>query len=680
MVNILAVVTPERTRWTVLVCAALFVAAATAVDIAVGPRAVLVGLLIIGPLAMGTVWGPRQTALFSLPVVLIAALQFLWNDNAGSWSYPVPLAVVGAASWAAVAGAWMREQALGYERQVRVLSGELSASEAQLAAVLEHAGEAIIARRVDGSLVFANEAAAQILGVDGVGEIATITPEQMMHRFEVYDEAGREVALEDLPGTQILRGAATEPPEIVVRNVDRRTGQERWLRNKATAVRGPDGTVTMAVNLIEDVTARVRAQQVERLLAEAGEALSSSLDYERTLQTVAELAVPRLADWCGVDLPDDTGAVVPVAIVHRDPAMVEGARALRAAYPSRVDSPNGAGRVIRTGDSVLVEQVTEEMLAAAARDAAHLEGIEALRLRSVMIVPMCAAGGGVLGAITFASTSARRYSTADLRVAEELGRRAGVAIENARLYEERARVAHTLQSALLPPTMPEIEGWEIATSYRPAGAVNEVGGDFFDAVRVRGGWAVMIGDVAGKGARAAALTALARHTLHTALELTGDARAAVAHLNRRLERRAELSLATAAVVTVLDADGVWDGEVEVVAAGHPLPLVVRPAGAVQPAGEPRQLLGAFPAGENTWARGRVTVRAGDVVVLYTDGVLDAVGEDGERFGEARLLAVLGDARGDSAEDVVRAVEHALESFACGSRGDDVALVALRRRS
>ena len=664
-------------RSLVLLLATAFVTAVIVADVVAADDAVLVGLTIVGPLAMGTVWGPRATALFSAPIVLVAGLQFLWNDNAGQWTYGVPLAVVIAGSSGAVAAAWMRRRAAAYAGQVTQLSGALTASEAQLEAILEHAGEAIMARRPDGSLLFANQAAADVLGLADPAEIESLSAEELMARFEVHDEQGREVSLADLPGTRILRGE-TVVPEMVVRNVDRHTGRERWLRNKATAVLGPDGRVTMAVNLVEDVTEAKRAEFVQGLLAEAGEVLSSSLDYERTLHAVAELAVPRLADWCAIDLPDAAGRVTSVAIVHRDPGMVQLARRLREEYPSTVRGARGAGAAIRTGESSLITEVTDEMLRAAAVDERHFELVRDLGLRSVMIVPMHAASGEALGAITLASSTSRRYGPDDLRLAEELGHRAGVAVENARLYGERGKIAHTLQSALLPPAMPELERWELATRYRPAGALNEVGGDFYDAVRMAEGWAVVIGDVAGKGATAASLTALARHTLHSVLELTGSPRQALAYLNERLNRRPELSLTTAAILVLPD---VGDA-VEIVSAGHPLPLLAG-AGGVQPVGAPWPLLGGFEARPEAWSPRRVKVAPGDRLLLFTDGVPDAPAEgEGrrrERFGEERLHAVVGSCAGAGAADLVAAVDGAVTAFSEGARGDDVALVALRRR-
>src|SRR5206468_6517575 len=132
-------------------------------------------------------------------------------------------------------------------------------------------------------------------------------------------------------------------------------------------------------------------------------------------------------------------------------------------------------------------------------------------MRSAMWVPI-SVGATTIGAMTLVSTeSRRRFGEADLLLAEELGRRAGVATENARAFEERSALAELLQRDLLPPELPAIPGWRTAAMYRPA--AGQVGGDFYDAIALDGGWLLIVGDVAGRGPEAASLTAMARYTL-----------------------------------------------------------------------------------------------------------------------------------------------------------------------
>ena len=182
-----------------------------------------------------------------------------------------------------------------------------------------------------------------------------------------------------------------------------------------------------------------------------------------------------------------------------------------------LDEPAGVPEVIRTGEARIFTDIQPEALAAYAHDDEHLELLRAIGATAVIIVPMIGATR-TIGAITLVSSeSMRRLTAADSALAERLGRRAGTAVENARLYTERTRIAHTLQQALLPESLPEIPGAEIEALYCAAGELNEVGGDFYDVFEYGAdSWMLVIGDVCGKGPRAAGVTALARHTLRAA--------------------------------------------------------------------------------------------------------------------------------------------------------------------
>jgi PAS domain S-box-containing protein len=190
------------------------------------------------------------------------------------------------------------------------------------------------------------------------------------------------------------------------------------------------------IGFVLDITARKRAEEQERFLAEVSKALASTLDYQETLATIARLVVPGLADWFAVELVDAEGRFGLIELAHRDPQQVQWARALRECYPIDPASAVGAPRVVRTGQSVLYAEITDEMLVAAARSEEELAIARQIGYRSVMIVPLIARGN-TLGAVTFvAAESGRTYDQRDLALAEEVGRRAGVALDNARLYQE----------------------------------------------------------------------------------------------------------------------------------------------------------------------------------------------------------------------------------------------------
>jgi serine phosphatase RsbU (regulator of sigma subunit) len=297
--------------------------------------------------------------------------------------------------------------------------------------------------------------------------------------------------------------------------------------------------------------------------------------------------------------------------------------------------------------------------------------MRAIGLGSIIVVPL-SAGGETLGALTLVrSDPVQRFGDADLALAEELGRRAGTAVLNARLYTERSAIAETLQRGLRPPDLREMPGFAAATLYRAAGELNEVGGDFYDLFATDDGWMIVVGDVAGQGAEAATLTALARYTLRGVGQLTSDPSRAVCQLNETLRDQPQMSLCTA-ICAHVRRDGRDRATIAIANCGHPKPLLVRD-GRVDELGDAGTMAGAFDG--ETWETASVELRAGDALVLYTDGVLDTVGA-AERFGEARLLETLRVGPADP-EALVAHVAATLDAFRHGPQRDDTAVVALR---
>jgi PAS domain S-box-containing protein len=233
-----------------------------------------------------------------------------------------------------------------------------------------------------------------------------------------------------------LRVAAEEGRAEDERWHVRKDGSRFWASGFVRPILGEDGTLRGFAKVARDVTERKRAAEVQRFLAEAGEALSSSLDYRATLASVAHLVVPTLADWCTVDVVTEDGSVERLAVAHPDPKRVELAYELQERYPTDPDAPSGVPTVLRTGEPEMMEEIPEELIEQAARDEGHRQMLRELGLRSYMVVPLVARGR-TLGAISFVSAeSGRRYGPADLELARELARRAGLAVDNARLYEE----------------------------------------------------------------------------------------------------------------------------------------------------------------------------------------------------------------------------------------------------
>ncbi len=560
------------------------------------------------------------------------------------------------------------------------LDAELGETASELRTVLGVLAEAVTVQAPDGSLVYANEAAAQLYGYPTVDDLLGTPVSVFFERWDVRDEEGRPVVRDRLPGRRALAGE--ERPQLLLEMIERATGESRWRLTKASPVLDAAGRPRLAVNVIEDVTEQRRRELAQAFLARVSKLLTASIDPAQTLEEVARAAVPDLADWCAVDMPDERGRLRRVATADRSPERTAEPGLVVRERRGRPPLPVGPPHVMRTGESELYPDVTDALLQAAALDEGQLAAMRAVGARSVVVVPMQAAGR-TIGTITLGTVeSGRRLTEEDRALAEELGRRAGIAVEHARVHRERSAIAATLQAALLPPSLPTIPGLDLAARFRAASGGATVGGDFYDLFPLAGGtdsWMLVMGDVTGKGPAAAAITALARYTMRTAALYEREPRRVLERLNHVLvhddDRR---RLCTAVCVRLdLEAAGPATATVTVSCAGHPPPLLTRADGALEAAGEPGTLLGAFDAGH--WVDTTSTLAAGDTLVLYTDGVTDARGPEG-RFGPQRLERVVIGAAGQPPGVVAAALDEALVRFQEGfPQRDDVALLILQPR-
>jgi serine phosphatase RsbU (regulator of sigma subunit) len=446
---------------------------------------------------------------------------------------------------------------------------------------------------------------------------------------------------------------------------EKSTGKEHWSLVKARPIFDETGSVSLVVNIFDDITRQKLGELAQRFLSEASMALSASLDYESMLDNVSHLAVPALADICIIDILDETGSVKHVTAAHADPLEIEVVEEMRRRYPEDIGAPLGVGAVIRTGKREFHAEVTEDVLRALATDDEHVAMLRSLGFRSLLILPM-AARGRTIGAITLARTQARsrRFGDDDVEIAEEFARRVAVGAENAWLYAERSHIAHTLQASLLPPVLPDVPGVEVAARFRPAGQGFEVGGDFYDIFNTGGaGWAVVIGDVCGKGPEAAALTGLARYTLRTAAMQEVDPSRVLSLLSEAImQQRSDTQFCTATYGR-LELEPVG-AQLTVSSGGHPLPLVI-----------PGTLLGVVHDAE--LADQRVELAPGSSLVFYTDGVIEA-GEPRGSFGLGGLTSLLQSCSGLSAEEIASRMENAVVGLE-PEPTDDVAFLVLRIR-
>ncbi|HEY3187821.1 MAG TPA: GAF domain-containing protein, partial [Solirubrobacteraceae bacterium] len=292
------------------------------------------------------------------------------------------------------------------------LFGALRETEAELRAVVGVLAEAVTVQRPDGEVVYANRAAAELLGVPDEHTLIARGSARAWEGFDVRDGRGDPVRPEQLPGRQALAGVRSPEP-LLLRVTDRATGEVRWRLVKASPVFGTDGRPRLAVNVIEDVTEARRGELQQRFLAQASKLLTTSLDTEVTLEKVAWAAVPELADWCAVDMPDQRGRLRRVATADVEQGRRERNRLVVGGRAREGELPVGPPKVLATGRSELYAHIDDALLRAASRDSAQFDALRRVGALSALVVPLVA-GDRIIGTITLGTTrdSGRRLNEA----------------------------------------------------------------------------------------------------------------------------------------------------------------------------------------------------------------------------------------------------------------------------
>jgi serine phosphatase RsbU (regulator of sigma subunit) len=413
----------------------------------------------------------------------------------------------------------------------------------------------------------------------------------------------------------------------------------------------------------------------DALVARFGETLAQSLDFRVTAHRLAEFMTLHYADMCVVDIVEGD-ALVQAAIVATDPAIAAEFEALRRAAPLTLASDHPAARVLRRGMPELLPEMDGDMLTRFAQDHDQARFATRVGYRSVIVAPLIARGRrlGTISLLRFDGTDPFRYD--ELRTVDQLGRQAALVLDNARTHSDLRRVASTLGSVFVPERLPQPPGLELDGRYRAAGELNDVGGDFYDAFARPGNeWAVVIGDVCGKGATAALTTALARYTLRAGALRSDSPSATLRDLHDVM--RGQLGgheISTACFAVVAPGDG--RARVTLALAGHPLPLLARVDGCVTEVGRPGGLIGFGDAIEV--ADESFELNPGDTLLFYTDGVTDA-GAPRARLGEETLQALLRSHLHLPLGVLLALIEGEVQRRSGGVLRDDYALLALRVR-
>ena len=325
------------------------------------------------------------------------------------------------------------------EMQVELATQRLRESEERYRLVLEGSQDGIWDWDLVKNQLYWNDRLLEITGLSATESIIT---------YEVFTEL-----LHPDDRERVIDALNAHFDHQIDYNVEMRllhtSGEYRYCIARGKAQRDDQGKPVRMSGVINDITERKRAEESQRFLAEASVLLSASLDYQITLENLAKLAVPRLADWCAIDVVDPDNSFRRIAVSHVNPNKEELVWELQRNYPANLDDHYGYAKVIRTGESDVGFEITENKLAEFANDSKHLKLLQALNLKSYICVPL-GVWDKTLGSILFVlAESGRRFTPADLELAEDLARRAALAIENARLYREAQDASHNLREAIL---------------------------------------------------------------------------------------------------------------------------------------------------------------------------------------------------------------------------------------
>jgi serine phosphatase RsbU (regulator of sigma subunit) len=443
----------------------------------------------------------------------------------------------------------------------------------------------------------------------------------------------------------------------------------------------------LALDRARLAVAAERDQQRLRFLDHLSGALSRTLQLDATLTQLAGMAVPRISDWCVVRMVASATNPRPiVGAAHVDPAQATPLRRLAERIPGDLELVGQMGAALAAGRPLIRGSRAAQTLRPLFAEDDSRRMMDAIGVEGLAIFPL-AARGRLLGAIGFGNRPGRTFAGDELDLAQSVAARAAVIVDNARLFDEQSVVARALQDSLLPASLPEIPGIELGARYRAAGRGLDVGGDFYDAFQADANWWIFaVGDVCGHGVEAAATTGLVRHTIRSSAMAGVMPSAILARLNQMLLRHTAERAPTDddhvplspqfCTVLVGTAQPTSRGvDLILCAGGHPLPLVGRNVGRVEPVGVPGTLLGITD--EVSLTDTVVHLDPGETLVCYTDGLIDRRRGRARAFGEEGVVKAVYQGKGRTAPELANLIESQAVTFVDDEPTDDMAVLTLR---
>jgi PAS domain S-box-containing protein len=548
--------------------------------------------------------------------------------------------------YAHLSAASIREQALR----------ELRSSEERFRNLATSMPHVVLETDPSGAVTFLSDSYREYTGLDvrtgyGSAIAALLHPEDITAATQAWKAS--------------MQGAEPFEHEFRLRRHD---GQYRWHVARVLPQRDTKRQVLRWTGTITDVHDTKRVVEEREFLSNASRMLAESLDLPTTLRNIAKLTVPKFADWCQIDLRTPEGRIETVAVAHKDLHKHHLAQQFVGRVHLNAAGNAGNPYAIRTGRTQLIPDVPS-IIEDAVADETEVEIYREMGLASAACVPLVAQGR-TLGAIAFVYSDAdRRYTPDDLPMLEELGRRAGLAVQNASEFGREHRASESFQEASLPATLPEMPGLTFDAIYVPGSTEAQVGGDWFDAVRLFDGRVVVsIGDVAGHGLQAAVTMGNMRQIIRGIAQVHADPALMLDAADRALRLEHPDRFVTAFV-------GVFDpiaGTFAYASAGHPPPILRRPDGSLELLSDRGLPLGLRKANQESDGL-TLFVEPGSHFVFYTDGLTEFEREPA--VGEERLKEVVADrAVFEDEHPAVTIRDRLLRS--AGAAKDDVAILVM----
>ncbi len=530
----------------------------------------------------------------------------------------------------------------------------------RLAEVVRGSQDAVLSKDLDGIVTSWNPAAEKLYGYtqeEAIGRhISFLVPSDHKNEEQVIlDKVRRGERIETYETERIRKDGARVDVSLTVSPIEQ-------------PVLGIVGASVIA----RDITAEKRRRRAQEFLVAATRGLDASLDFTETARTIVATAVPELAAVCVMDFVRRDGMIGDSVVAAADPKVAARLERIRKQSPLDPEGKHPVAQVLREGQPMVWRDLTSPVVIdQVAQSDEHRHLMSDAGYNSAAVVALVARGR-TLGALSFLHASTDlRYDAADLDLLSELADRAAIALDNARLYQERDEMARNLQRGLRPPHPAEVPGLEISVVFEAAGEGIEVGGDLYDVLPTDDGCWILIGDVAGKGSAAAGISVALRHAVRGLTREIEDPGEVLARVNELLLEGTSLNdFATALLLRMRSDSSGW--RATVAAAGHPPVIHVTPEGPVQLGGG--SLLGVLT--EARLASHEAVVEEGDTLVLCTDGWLEVGPPEAHREPEA--LAEMAHAlSGLELGELTARLHHDAVSRGDGTLRDDMVVLAVR---